>query len=133
MSDAAEIINTVKGEGDIYLPKTIQRNERLARGLVPKLVRLAGKLPFADDLAAAYYAARDPLTPVKAKAVLFGAAAYFVMPADLVPDVVVGLGFTDDATVLATALSVVGMHVKERHQAMARKLLCLPEPVKDPG
>lgn len=133
MSDAAEIINTVKGEGDIYLPKTIQRNERLARGLVPKLVRLAGKLPFADDLAAAYYAARDPLTPVKAKAVLFGAAAYFVMPADLVPDVVVGLGFTDDATVLATALSVVGMHVKERHRAMARKLLGLPEPVKDPG
>lgn len=133
MSDAAEIINTVKGEGDIYLPKTIQRNERLAKGLVPKLVRLAGKLPFADDLAAAYYAARDPLTPVKAKAVLFGAAAYFVMPADLVPDVVVGLGFTDDATVLATALSVVGMHVKERHRAMARKLLSLPEPVKDPG
>lgn len=133
MSDAAEIINTVKGEGDIYLPKTIQRNERVARGLVPKLVRLAGKLPFADDLAAAYYAARDPLTPAKAKAVLFAAAAYFVMPADLVPDVVVGLGFTDDATVLATALSVVGMHVKERHRVMARTLLGLPEPVKDPG
>ncbi len=133
MSDAAEIINTVKGQGDIYLPKTIQRNERVARGLVPKLVRLAGKLPFADDLAAAYYAARDPLTPAKAKAVLFGAAAYFVMPADLVPDVVVGLGFTDDATVLATALSVVGMHVKERHRVMARTLLGLPEPVKDPG
>lgn len=133
MSDAAEIINTVKGEGDIYLPKTIQRNERVARGLVPKLVRLAGKLPFADDLAAAYYAARDPLTPAKAKAVLFAAAAYFVMPADLVPDVVVGLGFTDDATVLATALSVVGMHVKERHRVMARTLLDLPEPVKDPG
>jgi uncharacterized membrane protein YkvA (DUF1232 family) len=74
-----------------------------------------------------------PLTPVKAKAVLFGAAAYFVLPADLVPDVVVGLGFTDDATVLATALSVVGMHVKERHRALARKLLVLPEPVKDPG
>ena len=133
MSDAAEIINTVNGQGDIYLPKTIQRNERVARGLVPKLVRLAGKLPFADDLAAAYYAARDPLTPAKAKAVLFGAAAYFVMPADLVPDVVVGLGFTDDATVLATALSVVGMHVKERHRVMARTLLGLPEPVKDPG
>lgn len=133
MSDAAEIINTVKGQADIYLPKTIQRNERVARGLVPKLVRLAGKLPFADDLAAAYYAARDPLTPAKAKAVLFAAAAYFVMPADLVPDVVVGLGFTDDATVLATALSVVGMHVKERHRVMARTLLGLPEPVKDPG
>ncbi len=133
MSDAAEIIETVKGQGNIYLPKTIQRNERLARGLVPKLVRLAGKIPFADDLAAAYYAARDPLTPVKAKAVLFAAAAYFVMPVDVIPDVVVGLGFTDDATVLATALSVVGMHVKDRHRALARKLLGLPEPIKDAG
>jgi len=64
-------------------------------------------------------------------AVLFAAAAYFVMPADLVPDVVVGLGFTDDATVLATALSVVGAHVKERHRAMARRLLRLPEPLGD--
>ena len=35
------------------------------------------------------------------------------------------LGFT------ATALAVVGMHVKDRHRAMARKVLRLPEPVKD--
>ncbi|MFN4023305.1 MAG: YkvA family protein [Hyphomonas sp.] len=131
MSDATEIIETVKGQGDIYLPKSIRRNERVSRGLLPKLARLAGKLPFADDLGAAYYCARDPLTPAKAKAVLFAAAAYFVMPVDLIPDVVVGLGFTDDATVLATALSVVGMHVKERHRAMARKVLNLPEPVRD--
>lgn len=131
MSDATEIIETVKGQGDIYLPKAIHRNERISRGLLPKLARLAGKLPFADDLAAAYFCARDPLTPVKAKAVLFAAAAYFVMPVDVIPDVVVGLGFTDDATVLATALSVVGMHVKERHRALARKVLNLPEPVRE--
>lgn len=133
MSDAAEIINTVKGEGGVYLPKSIQKNERTARRLVPKLLKVAGRVPFADDLAAAYFAARDPMTPMKAKAVLFAAAAYFVMPADLLPDVIVGLGFTDDATVLATALGVVGMHVKERHRAMARRLLRLPEPVKDNG
>ncbi|MBK8197474.1 MAG: DUF1232 domain-containing protein [Acidobacteria bacterium] len=131
MSDAAEIINTVRGEGGVYLPKTIQRNERIARGVVPKLLRFAGKIPFADDLASAYFCARDPLTPLKAKAVLFAAAAYFVMPVDMLPDVIAGLGFTDDATVLATALSVVGMHVKERHRALARKVLRLPEPIGD--
>jgi len=53
------------------------------------------------------------------------------MPADLLPDMIVGLGFTDDATVLATALGVVGMYVKECHRRMARRLLRLPEPVKD--
>ena|SRR3990167_1771975 len=131
MSDAAEIINTVKGEDGVYLPKTIQRHERIARGVVPKLLRFAGKIPFADDLAAAYFCARDPLTPIKAKAVLFAAAAYFVMPVDLLPDVIAGIGFTDDATVLATALGVVGMHVKERHRALARKVLRLPEPITD--
>jgi uncharacterized membrane protein YkvA (DUF1232 family) len=131
MSDAAEIINTVKDEGGVYLPKTIQRNERTARRLVPKLLRFAGQIPFADDLAAAYYCARDPQTPKKAKAVLFAALAYFVMPVDMLPDVIAGLGFTDDATVLATALGVVGMHVKEKHRNMARRLLRLPEPIRD--
>jgi uncharacterized membrane protein YkvA (DUF1232 family) len=131
MSDAAEIINTVKGEGGVYLPKSIQRNERTARGLIPKLLRLAGQIPFADDLASAYYCARDPRTPTKAKAVLFAAVAYFVMPLDMLPDVIAGLGFTDYATVLATALGVVGAHVKERHRAMARRLLRLPEPLGD--
>lgn len=131
MSDAAEIIETVKGGDDVYLPRSIRRNRQRARGLVPKLLHIAGRIPFADDLAAAWFAARDPLTPLKARAVLFAAAAYFVVPADMVPDFVVGLGFTDDATVLATALSVVGMHVRERHRVLARRLLSLPEPVRE--
>lgn len=130
MTDAAEIINTVKGRNGTYVPKTIERNERLARGVLPKVMRVLSRVPFADDLVAAYYAARDPLTPVKAKAVLFAAVAYFVMPADALPDVIVGLGFTDDATVLATALSVVGMYVKESHRKAARRVLRLPEPIK---
>lgn len=131
MSDAAEVINTVLSEDGRYIPKSIERDARVARGLIPKLLRLVGKIPFADDLAAAYYAARDPHTPIKAKAVLFAAIAYFVTPMDMLPDFITGLGFTDDATVLATALGVVGMHVKETHRAAARRLLRLPEPVKE--
>ncbi len=133
MSDAAEIIETIRGTDNVYLPRSIRRNQERARGLVPKLLRLAGRLPFADDLAAAWFAARDPLTPLKARAVLFAAAAYFVVPADMVPDFVVGLGFSDDATVLATALGVVGMHVRDKHRIRARRLLGLPEPVRDAG
>ena len=63
MTDAAEIINTVRGRNGTYLPKTIERNERLARGVLPKVMRVISRVPFADDLVAAYYAARDPLTP----------------------------------------------------------------------
>ncbi len=133
MSDAAEIINTIRDPDGVYHPKSIERHERAARGLIPKLLRLAGRVPFADDLAAAYFAARDPLTPLKAKAVLLAAAAYFVMPADAVPDIVLALGFTDDATVLATALAVVGAHIREPHRQLARRLLKLPEPVAGYG
>ena len=49
----------------------------------------------------------------------------------MVPDVVAGLGFTDDATVLATALSIVGTQIRDRHRVQARRLLGLPDPVRD--
>ena len=35
---------------------------------------------------------------------LVASVAYFVMPIDLIPDVVVGLGYVDDATLLAWTL-----------------------------
>jgi len=111
------------------LPIPTEQAERTARRrFVPKLLRVAARIPFADDLAAAYFAAIDPATPRKAKAVLFGALAYFVIPTDALPDVVAGLGFTDDATVLATAIGVVGAHIRDRHRRAARRLLGLPEP-----
>ena len=132
MTDVAEIINTVRDSDGTYLPRSIERDERISRGLVPKLLRVAGRIPFADDIAASYFAARDPLTPMKAKATLFAAVAYFVLPADLIPDILIGMGFTDDAAILATALGIVGMHVKDRHYRSARRLLRLPEPVRQP-
>jgi len=112
----------------------IEHNARRTRTkLLPKLLKVAGRIPFADDLAAAYYCALDPQTPIKAKGVLFAALAYFIIPTDMVPDVIAGLGFTDDATVLATALGIVGAQVKEPHRRAARRLLRLPaQPVDAP-
>jgi uncharacterized membrane protein YkvA (DUF1232 family) len=89
----------------------------------PKFWRAMGRVPFSEDLVAAWYCWADPKTPAHAKAVLAGALAYFVMPADMVPDVLAGLGFTDDAAVLATAIGLAGAHIKRRHKHAARKLL----------
>jgi uncharacterized membrane protein YkvA (DUF1232 family) len=86
--------------------------------------------PVEDDLVSLLIAARDPKTPTKAKAVLLAAVAYFVMPVDAVPDMIVGLGYADDATVLATALGVVGAHIRDSHRRLARRLLRLPEPIR---
>ncbi|MEM5516147.1 YkvA family protein [Henriciella sp. AS95] len=111
------------------LPIDVEADRRRTkRKFMTKLLKVAGRLPFADDLAASYYAAMDPKTPKKAKAVLFAALGYFVVPTDALPDVIAGLGFTDDATVLATALGIVGSQIKEKHRRAARRLLGLPEP-----
>lgn len=134
MSDPTEII-IENGESVITrVPIATQRaQKRTKRKLIPKLLSVAGRIPFADDLAAAYYCALDTQTPRKVKMILFGALGYFVLPVDAVPDVLAGLGFTDDATVLATAMAVVGSHIQDHHRRAARKLLRLPQPAAAPA
>src|SRR5215475_15808377 len=104
------------------------RNERTVReGFWKKLLRVAGKIPFAEDAAAAYFCAVDPATPSKVRAVLYAALAYFVMPFDVVPDFVAGLGFTDDAAVLAMAIGLVSRHISNDHRRRARRALDIAE------
>ena len=61
--------------------------ERVRRGFWPKAKRVAAKLPFAEDLLAAYYCAFDRNTPRQLQVALFGALAYFVLPFDVIPDI----------------------------------------------
>ena len=100
-----------------------QQETLVAEGFWPKFKRVAGHLPFAEDLLGAYYAAMDPATPTRVRAVLIGALAYFVMPADMIPDVVAGLGFTDDAAVLTAALGTLAEHIRPDHRERARLTL----------
>ncbi len=88
-----------------------------------KFRRVLAQIPFAEDLLAGYYCALDRDTPAYVRAVLCGALAYFVLPIDVVPDFLAGLGFTDDASVLAAALAAVGRHLQPRHRAQARASL----------
>lgn len=88
-----------------------------------KIRRTLGKVPFTDRAIAAYYAATDPATPFRVKGILFAALAYFIMPADLIPDVLVGVGFVDDATVLLTVLQSLAPYITETHLARAREYL----------
>lgn len=93
------------------------------RGFWGKIRRVAAGLPFAEDLLAAYYCAFDHDTPVQVKAALLAALAYFVMPFDLIPDVMPLLGFTDDAAVLATAMRLVTAYVRPEHYDAARSII----------
>jgi uncharacterized membrane protein YkvA (DUF1232 family) len=98
--------------------------ERLIRKRFWDKVReTLGRVPFLDRAVAAYYAAIDPATPAHVKAVLFAALAYFVMPADMIPDFIAGLGYSDDAAVLLAVLRALSSHIGEAHVARARDFL----------
>jgi uncharacterized membrane protein YkvA (DUF1232 family) len=97
-----------------------QDRESVRRQFWRKLKRLAVRLPFAEDLLAAYYCAFDRQTPRHVQAALLGAIAYFVLPFDFVPDMLPVLGFTDDAAILATALRMVASHITPEHRDAAR-------------
>jgi uncharacterized membrane protein YkvA (DUF1232 family) len=97
--------------------------ETVRRGFWKKVRRLGARLPFAEDLLAAYYCAFDRDTPLQVKTALIGALAYFVLPFDVIPDFLPVIGFADDAAVLATALRLVASHMRPAHREAARKAL----------
>lgn len=100
-----------------------EKIEEVVGGFNEKFAAAAGKLPLATEMAAAYYSIRDSKTPLKVKATLAAALAYFILPTDAIPDFVAGLGFTDDAGVLMLVLNRVRQYVTPEHFELAKAKL----------
>lgn len=96
---------------------------RVETGFWAKVRKTLGQVPFVEEAVAAYYCAIDRDTPLQVKAIIMGALAYFILPADLIPDFIVTMGFIDDAAVFYAALRVVAPHIKDRHRDRARETL----------
>ena len=102
----------------------LTRNEaKVKQGFWPKLARVLASIPFAEEVVAAYYCAFDPRTPLRARGILLAALAYFILPFDVVPDFILGVGFTDDMAVVAAAIGMIATHMTEEHRARARAAL----------
>lgn len=69
-----------------------------------------------------YYLLQSPNVPIKAKAVIVGALGYFISPLDFIPDIIIGIGYSDDLGILLGALISVAMYVDKdlRQKAQAR-------------
>lgn len=89
---------------------------------VKKYWKVAGKKVM-DPAFTLYYAARDPETPLWAKAQIWGALGYFVWPLDAIPDFTPVVGYTDDLGVLVAAVAVVAAHIKPEHKRKAKAKL----------
>jgi uncharacterized membrane protein YkvA (DUF1232 family) len=99
-------------------------DEQIVRdGFWTKMRQTVGSIPFSEDAVAAFYCATDATTPLPVRAALFGALAYFVLPFDVVPDFLIGLGYTDDAAVLLAAFTTAKTYITDDHRAKARTWL----------
>lgn len=106
--------------------------KRVRDGFWHKARKTLGRVPFTEDAVAAFYCATDSATPLPIRATLFGALAYFVMPFDVIPDFIAGLGYTDDAAVLLAAFTAASSHITDTHRQKARAWL-LKEQVAPPA
>lgn len=54
-----------------------------------------------------YYSLQSDTVTLKEKALIIGALGYFILPVDLVPDFIIGLGYGDDAAALVAVVKMM--------------------------
>ncbi|MEP2775221.1 MAG: YkvA family protein [Luteolibacter sp.] len=86
--------------------------------VVQKVAKRGGRKLLAGALTL-FFCMRDSETPAWAKSVIIGALGYLIFPMDLIPDTILGAGFTDDWSVIVGALATVAAHIKEEHKERA--------------
>ena len=70
-----------------------------------------------------YYVAQSLNCPPKIKAGIIGALGYLISPFDLIPDIMPGIGFADDAIAIATAVALAQIYITDEIKAQAKAKL----------
>ena len=70
-----------------------------------------------------FYVAQSPNCPTKIKAGIIGALGYLISPLDLIPDMLPGIGFADDAIAIATAVALAQIYITDEIRAQAKAKL----------
>lgn len=67
-----------------------------------------------------YYLLQKEGLPLQVKAAILGALGYFIIPTDMLPDIFLGLGYTDDLAVLMMVLTYSSKYIDAGVKAKAR-------------
>lgn len=67
-----------------------------------------------------YYVAQSPNCPAKIKAGIIGALGYLISPIDLIPDIMPGIGYADDAAAIATAVALAQIYITDDIKEQAK-------------
>jgi uncharacterized membrane protein YkvA (DUF1232 family) len=70
-----------------------------------------------------YYVLQKAEVPVKSKLIIYGALGYFILPFDLVPDSIPGIGHIDDMAVLLSAIASVAFYIDQDVKNKAKSKL----------
>lgn len=70
-----------------------------------------------------YNVLKSPQTPLKDKMFIIAPLAYFILPADIIPDLFAGIGYMDDALAVTKSLQTVSSSITPEIQAET-KLQC---------
>ena len=97
-----------------------ENDQRVRRDFSDKAARFSQQLPFVENAAAMYYCAVARDLPKRVNIAIFAALAYFVVPADLIPDVVAVTGYLDEGIVLARTFNYVRTNVTEWDRSQVR-------------
>jgi uncharacterized membrane protein YkvA (DUF1232 family) len=123
MSDSFGFGQRFTPEEMAAIRKSLRDEARFGSEFIGRLKRVARRIPFTEDILAAWICARDPATPRRVRLTLLAALGYFVLPLDALPDVMPLLGFTDDAAVIAAALAAVAGSITPEHRDKAKEAL----------
>lgn len=83
-----------------------------------KVARVAGRKTLTTALIL-FYCLKDHDTPAWAKGVIVGALGYLILPLDLMPDILPGVGYGDDWGAIVAALATVAAYIKDEHKSKA--------------
>ena len=70
-----------------------------------------------------FYTLQKSTTPKFAKSLIIGGLGYFILPADFLPDLIPGIGFTDDLTALISVVVAVALFIDEGVKTKAKERL----------
>jgi uncharacterized membrane protein YkvA (DUF1232 family) len=110
--------------GSKIKPETFRAN--FSEGKFWKKIRATSRKAGLQAVYAAlllYYLMESRSVPMRAKAGIMAALGYFILPTDLIPDMIIAFGFSDDVAVLLYVLSQVSDHITPGVKEKASKKL----------
>ena len=94
------------------LEDLLQRLEHKLK-VVPKIGEKLSHVPVFASMLKSYFKKEYVKAPMGTMIAIVSALAYFVLPVDLIPDFIPGVGYIDEAAVVGACLALVDSDVRE--------------------